>query len=483
MNQTMMNSLNEDDYHQEDDFVSTPSKDSGGNRITHDSISFSSQAVEILVFEEPAECARSQNGCDWSKLGVGVVDSDGINHWCCSEDELYTGVCAKETDTFGRLIIDKTTFNGEYRFVPIPVLGPFESKEKLMEIDVTEGNGKYTIVIANCDDYGRNVKMEGPYVWKSNHGFLPGERFEEWNFMIAILVIYICLFLWYGMSMKKYSDSSIELQMWIIFTVGVGLAEVFFRVGDYWVWNEDGTRLWFSHYSGMMLGVCKRALSRCLIIMVSLGWGVVRDTLGDHKRIIIIVGIAYTIASIVFEISDVIRNEELKQAKKDPATRLVDFIKFMIFVVELIDVFIYFWVFDALSNTIKYLENMSQHMKLRRYLKLRFILSFSVLFSVVWVIFGIVDSLVETAIFDYEQKWVVQGAWEVNYLAILISVAILWRPHPDSKNYAYVMELSSEDNDIEMETSIEMIEDNITSSEENGLADENEFQIEDSTNE
>ena len=48
-----------------------------------------------------------------------------------------------------------------------------------------------------------------------------------------------------------------------------------------------------------------------------------------------------------------------------------------------------------------------------------------------------------------------KGFWKLNYLVILISVAVLWRPHPDAKNYAYVMELSSDANDMDMETSIE----------------------------
>ena len=68
----------------------------------------------------------------------------------------------------------------------------------------------------------------------------------------------------------------------------------------------------------------------------------------------------------------------------------------------------------------------------------------------------------QTGILSYEQKWAVNGFWELNYLVILISVAVLWRPHPDAKNYAYVMELSSDANDMDMETSIEMVEDDTT---------------------
>lgn len=262
--------------------------------------------------------------------------------------------------------------------------------------------------------------------------------------------------------MKLYDDDSIELQKWILMTIGVGLVEVFFRVGDYWIWNEDGKRAWYALYVGLLLGVCKRGVSRVLVIMVSLGWGVVRDTLGDTKRMIIIVGTIYMVLSAIREISDTVMLKELERAHKDPPIKLFDFVKCVTLLVVLVDTFIYLWIFDSLSGTIHFLENMNQNMKLKRYLRFRLVLSFSVLFAFVWGVFGLVDQFMPTGILNYEQKWAESGAWEVNYLIILISVAILWRPHPDAKNYAYVMELSSDVNDIEMETSIEMVEDDST---------------------
>lgn len=468
----------DDGYYKEetDDMKQEMTGGSDGDPRVLDSIT---QAVEVVVFEEPADCARS-DACDWSRIGLGIKDSEGHSHWCCSDDEITSGLCTTETHTFGKLMIDKARFKGVYRSIPIPSEGPFKSNEKVEKMDVNEGDGKYTIVIANCNDYGRTVKMEGSYILKSNHGFLPGERFQEWHFFITIFIIYILLFLWYFINMKKYNDASIQLQLWILLAIGVGLAESFFKVGDYWVWNEDGRRSWFAQYSGMILDLGKEAMSRVLVIMVCLGWGVVRDTLGDDKRTIAILGIAYIVTSAVFLISIEISNEELQHAEKDPGRNFLnDFIFVMNFIVQSINVFIYLWIFDALSNTIKHLESLSQHMKLRRYLRFRLILSFSVLFAVVWAVFVVVNKFVETAILNYEQQWSVQGAWEINYLMILISVAVLWRPHPDAKNYAYVMELSTDDNDFDMETSIEMIGEKVASSDDYDYTDKEELENED----
>ncbi len=212
----------------------------------------------------------------------------------------------------------------------------------------------------------------------------------------------------------------------------------------------------------MLLNACKRAVSRCLVIMLSLGWGVIRDTLGDTKRHIIIVGSMYFVLSSMHVIGERVMQKELDEAHTDPSVKLFDFVKVVTVILVLVDTFIYLWIFDSLSGTIQYLENMNQSMKLKRYLRFRLILSFSVLFAVMWGVFEIVDHFMQTGILKYEQKWAVNGIWELNYLVILISVAVLWRPHPDAKNYAYVMELSSEVNDMDMETSIEMVEDDTT---------------------
>ena len=222
------------------------------------------------------------------------------------------------------------------------------------------------------------------------------------------------------------------------------------------------TKLDFLYSIGMLLNASKRAVSRCLVIMLSLGWGVIRDTLGETKRHIIIVGIVYFILSSTRVIGEEVLQKELEEAHGEPSVKLFDFVKCVTVVLVLVDTFIYLWIFDSLSGTVQYLQNMNQNMKLKRYLRFRLILSFSVLFAVIWGVFEIVNHFMQTGILSYEQKWAVNGFWELNYLVILISVAVLWRPHPDAKNYAYVMELSSDANDMDMETSIEMVEDDTT---------------------
>jgi hypothetical protein len=256
--------------------------------------------------------------------------------------------------------------------------------------------------------------------------------------------------------MKTYSDAIIPIQKWVLATIGIGLLEVFFKAGDLWVWNVDGDRFWFSLYTGVVLGVLKRAISRCLVVMLCLGWGVTCDTLGGKFKKVVMLGVVYAGCSVTKDIMVVLaitENEILSIAEE---TEILDVVTILTFCTALLDVTFYLWIFNALSGTMEYLESMNQTMKLKRYLRLRLILLISVLFALVWTMFGIVDSYNDQRMVTEESSgWVLDAVWEINYLIVLIGLSCLWAPEPGAKEYAYVMELPAMGgDDLEFDTEL-----------------------------
>ena len=161
----------------------------------------------------------------------------GVFHWCSES---------------GKLIIDQNKFDGNHLQLTIPGSGHHELhlKDGIMEIDSEKPSGKYILAMSNCNRDGRNVDAVGHYVWKSEKGYLPGDMFGELDFFIAISVLYIILFIWYGVSMKRYEGSGIPIQKYIFTTIIMGLAEAFIKSGDYFIWNEDGERYLITMYGG-----------------------------------------------------------------------------------------------------------------------------------------------------------------------------------------------------------------------------------------
>jgi hypothetical protein len=150
--------------------------------------------------------------------------------------------------------------------------------------------------------------------------------------------------------------------------------------------------------------VLKRGISRCLIVMVSLGWGVVRDDLGGVMKKINFLGGLYIVVSAVRDIMTVLGFMEVQQMSQEEEDELFDIVTILTTVIAFIDVLFYLWIIDALNGTMEYLENMSQTSKLLQFLRLRSLLLFSILFAVIWAVFGIVDSY-DTGIVDQEQAW------------------------------------------------------------------------------
>jgi hypothetical protein len=192
-------------------------------------------------------------GCDWPDLGIGARTEDGVIRYCCSNDAIDLGLC--QGSQYGRLIMDATKFSGKHRYKNVPAAGEFDEQLKYGRFEQKSDSGKYVLAMANCNDEGRPVKVKGHTIWKSVHGYLPADLFGLMYFFAALTIIYFFMLAWYGITMRLHEESTIPIQRWIFGTICLGTLELFFRTGDLFVWNEDGTRFWFAFYVGKSLRI------------------------------------------------------------------------------------------------------------------------------------------------------------------------------------------------------------------------------------
>lgn len=169
---------------------------------------------------------------------------------------------------------------------------------------------------------------------------------------------------------------------------------------------------------------------------------------------IILLGVLYSVFAFARDAAEIIFVEELQVLSYEEEKNIYDVFTILTFATAAIDVIFYMWILDSLNSTMQYLENMNQNMKLRRYLRLRLILLFSILFAICWSVFGIVDTTMNDSILGEGKEWLVQSMWDINYTFVLVSIALLWKPDPRAKEFAYVMELPSIGGDMVLETSI-----------------------------
>lgn len=415
--------------------------------------------VDVAVVHLPRSCANTRSGCDWIDLGIGAEAPDGDVRWCCSGDAPSLGLCKEGPQYYGQLILNNN-FNGTHRYVTMPADGGEDADDeqqiKWGEIEELQ-SGQYIVILANCNNnYGRYVKVTGETVWKSKHGYLPGELFGFMYFYRFIVAVYIGAFFAYMCAMRRNVESRIDIEKWIFGTIIMGLSEMVVRTVDYAYWNWFGNRLVAAVYAWVLIGVMKRAISRCLIVMVSMGWGVVKDSLGPTLQKIIFIGIFYVGVSAVRDFMIEVAVEDVQTLTTRQEDEIFSFVQVLTFLVAAVDVIFILWSLDGLNGTMEDLESFNQTRKLMRFLRLRCIFLFSVLFAVVWAVFSLVDTYDENGILEEQHEWIVDAATQLNYLFLLMGVAFLWWPNPAAKEYAYQMELPSSNTDEDGVTELEL---------------------------
>jgi hypothetical protein len=206
-------------------------------------------------------------------------------------------------------------------------------------------------------------------------------------------------------------------------------------------------------FAALLLGVLKRGISRCLGVMVAMGWGVVRDSLGTTLIKIVTLGLLYSGLTLFRDFLVVVAAENVQTLSISTEDELFDFALFLTPMIIIINLIFYFWIISSLNATTEYLKNMNQTMKLQRHLRLRCIILTSIAIAAGWLVFSIVD--VFTGILSTDQMWVMEGAMQGNYLFVLTGVAILWRPNSNAKDYAMQLEVPAlggydEENELEL---------------------------------
>jgi hypothetical protein len=268
-------------------------------------------------------------------------------------------------------------------------------------------------------------------------------------FYAAMAVFYCLLMCWFGCMMGCYRASRIPIEKWIQLTIVISLLEMFFRFGDAFVWNQNGRRTPWITFSAIGIGVFKGAFSRSLMVMVSLGWGVTRDSLGRKYKWIFILGLAFIGLSLARNLMIVIAVDHVEELSASTESTLYDVSSILAVALGFVDVIYAMWIYDALSATMEQLGRRKQLRKLKRYSQLRCSFILAVLFAFAWVVYTIVSKADPKAMVQEQDVWIVKAAVEINYGFLLLGVACLWRPSKDAKDYAYSMELASDPDGID----------------------------------
>ena len=209
-----------------------------------------------------------------------------------------------------------------------------------------------------------------------------------------------------------------RLQFWIGGVILIGMIEKAMFTAEYNNVYQSGKTSQNLILSAEVVSCAKRSIARILVIIVSLGYGIVKPRLGPTLHKVIFVGGLYFILSTVESVFRVIH------PKNDPSNKAL----LAAVPLAVIDASICWWVFSALVATTRQLRLRRNLVKLSVYKHFANTLVFSIISSIIFMLWSIKYHKVVECLTQWRDLWVDDAFWHLLFSVILCVIMVLWRP-------------------------------------------------------
>lgn len=294
-------------------------------------MSYNSGLVQIIIFE-----AAGRDNIGGSPYG-------GQRSICCTADLAKLEGCKQ-----GEVIRTPSVTDATW---PMVLNVNFRGKQLLVQLKKKEvyikKTGMYNLFFISCDPKLKGMKVSGRTVWKNPDGYLPGRMSPLMKFYAIMTVAYILLAASWCLQYVRHRQDVLPLQYCITGVIALGLLEMIFWYFDYAYFNNTGARPVGLTTWVVTIGATRRTVSRLLILSISMGYGVVRPTLGGLTTKVLLLGITYFVASILLNITEYVGTINDIAGRARVLLVLPD---------ALLDAFLILWIFTSLSKTLEQLQ-------------------------------------------------------------------------------------------------------------------------------
>lgn len=282
-----------------------------------------------------------------------------------------------------------------------------------------------------------HIEMKGKY------GYLSAANWYLLPFYGSMCVLYVILgIIWLTVSFLQWRDL-LRIQFWIGGVIFLGMLEVATFYAEYSNFNSTGYTLEWVVLTAEIVSCAKRTLARMLVIIVSLGFGIVKPRLGPMLHRVVCVGLLYFALAVSESYMRVVT------PKKDPANQ------FLLATVPLavLDSGISWWIFISLAQTTRTLRLRRNLVKLSLYRHFTNILIFAVVSSVLFMLYSIKAHHLTICFKEWKELWIDDAYWRLLFSIILIVIMVLWRPTNNNQRYAFspLLDAPEDDDDEEEE--------------------------------
>ena len=383
-----------------------------------------------LNFEQAGGDATSQ-----SKVHVAVYHSEegfrvgydhlGKKHACCTTELVRLGKC----DAEGEIFLNGESFGSTPSFKLFTIYLNSSNVPFREEIAIHK-TGVYYYFLANCGS--SDTKVTGSVLFVNPFGFLGVTEFPSLVFYSMATWIYVfAVMVWFMLCVVHYKDIFF-LQVFIGVLFLVGFAEMAIWYGELTFSNVTGQSSMFLVVTGVLTTTIKRTLSRTLVLVTSMGLGIMVAKLENAQRVkIVFLTAVYALCSGAFDLFQVLERNEASAQK-------ISFI--FLLLVAMLDVIFYYWTFLSISILLKQLSTRRNKLALAKmflYKQIWWILVTTAIFSMGLILAQVILVSLKKSDDTWMVLWWLRFAlWDIGYFLILLSIAYLFRPMENNQRFA-----------------------------------------------
>lgn len=289
--------------------------------------------------------------------------------------------------------------------------------------------------------HGQVPPFQGKLTVQNPYGYLPAVLYGLLPFSAFVTAGYAILVVAFTCLYIRHRKQVLPLQLGILLTLVLGTIATGCWLYALYIINLNGEPICcpypFWYLVSIILDGVMRTFARVVLLLVTIGYGTVRDRLTKTEIVaIMLLSCLYggsTIADRVY------RGTGNEVDIKPTYWSFVELVCNLIFVM---------WIYVSLENITKDLQTQKQTAKLKMYQSLSCALATFIFFFTLLTIV-VISSRVGVFQWPIEWEWVQLVVWPVLNVTVSATLSFIWRPTHSSSQYAYSVQLPQNEEDIE----------------------------------
>jgi len=310
-------------------------------------------------------------------------------------------------------------------------------------------SGLHSVIVEVCSpaaEWGvvdATTRVTGSMTFRNPYGYLSAIYYGYLPFEGCRATVFAIFTFLYLVLLAANWERLLPVHWCIFLVITVAFLEALSWFLAYWDMNSTGQPYCCPFPTavavGMVLEVLRRTLSRALLLLLCLGFGVARCSLHRHELFgCALLSTGYLAASLAVNTHDMAEVNNLHRSEAEPHSIWWD-LPVLVF-----DLIFLVWIYAALLNTMSDLRANGQAVKLGLYSQLARVMATFVAFvtGVTLVMLAARSGLFK---WPWQLFWVQTVLWEVLNLAVMVAVTVIWQPSERARLLAMSSQLTTDD--------------------------------------